>query len=156
KRVFARLPRGLSLQSARTQIGSLRPVPVPGSSHLKAEPERFKVVSLTDQLVGKAGRVLTLLLGACLIVQVMSCFNIGHMMLARRLRRAGDLGIQLALGSGTARLCWEALAESLILALAGTFVAVPVVLLSLPAAVAVISHAFDVQTHASLSAPVLI
>jgi putative ABC transport system permease protein len=155
-RVFARLRHQISLQNARSQIANCRPTPSPGARYLNREPERFKVVSLVDQLVGHAARTLSILLGACLIVEIMACFNIGNLMLARRLKRGRDLGIQLALGSGTGRLCREALAESVILTVAGVALAIPVVLISLPAASAVICHAFGVQTHATLSGAVLV
>lgn len=156
KLVIGRLRPGVSIEEAQREIDALRPALVPSLGGHSQEADRFVLLSLADQLVGPAGRILTVLLAACLAIQLLACLNVGHLLLARRMARARDLGIQLALGCSRARLCAQVFAESLGVALAAVAVSVPMVLLMLPVAAAVASIAIRSETHAGLSAEVLV
>jgi putative ABC transport system permease protein len=128
--VIARLREGLSLEDAQRELAQLRPVPVPGWER-PSDNGAFVATSFADQLVGPAGRILNLLLGACLLIQAVACFNVGQLLLARRMGKARELGIQLALGSSAARLALNVLAETILIAAAAVLVcaAFPVILL---------------------------
>lgn len=156
KLVIGRLRQGVSMEQALQQIDVLRPAVGLVSGGHAQEGERFVLLSLVDQLVGQASRILHLLLAACLAIQVLACLNVGHLLLARRMARARDLGIQLALGCSRLRLCAQVFAESLSVALAAVAVSVPIVLLMLPATSAVASIAIRSEIHAILSIQVLV
>jgi predicted permease len=154
KRVIAKLRKGISQAAAQQELQKLQPAPTRASRRLGQD--RFKAVSLSALLVGKAERALSLLLGACLLVQIMACFNIGHLLLARRLNLSRNLGIQLALGCSTRGLCLEALAEAAILASAAAVLTIAVLPALLSTATFVASSAFGFPVQAALSGTVLL
>jgi predicted permease len=155
KLVVARLRGAVSLQQAQRDSELLEVKSLPGLSRTATDNDRYRVVSLVDQLVGKTSRILNLLLAACLLLQVAACFNVGHLMVARRLRRAGDLGVQLALGSGMGRIYRNVVFEAGAIAAAGIAVAVPVIVAALPGAGVLASNVLSAEVHPELSLSVL-
>lgn len=77
------------------------------------------VVSLHDHLVGNAGRMLWLLLGAVGLVLFIACANVAGLFLARGAEREAELGVRAALGASRARLARLALSEATLLAALG-------------------------------------
>ncbi len=156
KIVVARLRGTVSLEQAQRETAAIETDFMPGSGRQgEGDRYRYRLVSLADQFVGKTGRVLNLLLGACLLLQAAACFNVGHLMIARRLRKARDLGIQLALGSGVGRICNSVVFESVAVAFAGIALAVPLMLMALHAAGVVASNIVGVEIQPELSLSVL-
>lgn len=153
KLVVCRLRTGVSLKDAERELSKLKPAPNRDSGHTGAE--RFFALSLADQIVGPAARILNLLLAACLLIQLLVCLNVGHLLLARRMNRVRDLGVQMALGCSAGRLCWNVVGEAMTLA-AAVGVALPLIMLCLPTAGVVASAAIRSETHPVLSIPVLV
>lgn len=153
KLVVARLRQGVSLADAQRETEGLKPASIQGLP--STDTDRFSLFSFADQVVGAAGPILTLLLCACLSIQLLACLNVGHLLLARRMSKARDLGIQLALGCGKGRLCLNVLAEAAGVAVAAVLVAIPMVMILLPAAATVTSIAIRSETHANISLSVL-
>ncbi|HYL78368.1 MAG TPA: ABC transporter permease [Bryobacteraceae bacterium] len=147
KLAIARVAPRFSPADAQREIAALQPVSIPG--HASSNADRFEVLSLADQLVGPARRILALLLGACLAIQLVACLNVGQLLLARRMRKARDLGIQLALGSNAARISLDMLCETLFLALGAGLIAIVLSLLLLPAAAAIAAVALGAEVHVS-------
>jgi predicted permease len=94
---------------------------------LKEHPEayspradfRIDAVRLRDQITSRARTVLWVLLAAAVLVFVIACSNVANLILARTLRREGELSIRAALGASTWALRRTLLAESLLLCGAG-------------------------------------
>jgi putative ABC transport system permease protein len=92
---------------------------------LEAEtPERnagwdVNVQPLSDELVAVVRPGLTAVALAALCVLTVACLNVANLLLARALARHRDAAIRLALGARAHRLVSQALAEGLVLALAG-------------------------------------
>ena len=91
--------------------------------HAEAYPAsanfQIDAVLLRDQITSRARTVLLVLLGASILMFVIACSNVANLILARTVRREGELGIRAALGASTGALRRTLLAESLLLCGAG-------------------------------------
>ena len=74
---------------------------------------------LRDQITSRARTVLLVLLAASVLVFIIACSNVANLILARTVRREGELAIRAALGASTGALRRTLLAESLLLCGAG-------------------------------------
>jgi putative ABC transport system permease protein len=115
--LFGRLAPGSDLESARAELK------VVYGAMVKAHPEAYSAKSnfqvdallLRDQITSRAKTVLLVLFAASLLIFVIACSNVANLILARSVRREGELGIRMALGAGTGALRRTLLAESLVL-----------------------------------------
>ena len=76
-------------------------------------------VLLRDQLTSGARTMLLVLMAASVLVFVIACSNVANLVLARTVRREGEMGIRIALGAGTRDLRRTLLTESLLLCAGG-------------------------------------
>src|SRR5204862_6855791 len=82
----------------------------------------LKVSRLRDQIAAPARTILLVLLAAAAVVFVIACSNVANLILARSVRREGELALRAALGAGHGALRRTLLAESLVLCGAGAVV----------------------------------
>src|SRR5262249_39122214 len=82
------------------------------------------VVRLRVGIVPSARTVLLVLLAASVLVFVVACSNVANLILARSVRREGELAVRAALGATPGALRRTLLAESLVLCGAGALLAV--------------------------------
>jgi len=119
--LFVRLPPGGDLKTARTELYTV--YDQIKREHPDAYPARLdyhiSAVLLRDQLSSGARTILLVLMGAAILVFVIACSNVANLILARTMRREGELGIRAALGASTAALRRTLLIESLLLSAAG-------------------------------------
>ncbi len=124
--LFGRLAPGATLEQARAELRTVH------AAIVKAHPEayskkadfRIDAVRLRDQITSRARTVLWVLLAAAVLVFVIACSNVANLILARTLRREGELSIRAALGASTGALRRTLLAESLLLCGAGAVLGV--------------------------------
>ncbi len=119
--LFGRLAPGADINQARAELHTVYSSMV--AQHPEAYPhgENFQIsaVFLRDQITSRAKTVLWVLFAASLLVFVIACSNAANLILARTVRREGELSIRAALGATTASLRRTLLIDSLLLCGAG-------------------------------------
>jgi putative ABC transport system permease protein len=124
--LFGRLAPGTDLDTALAELRAVH------SSVVKQHPEaytaradfRIDAVRLRDQIISPARTVLLVLLVASALVFIVACSNVANLILARSVRRQGELAIRAALGASAGALRRTLLVESLLLCGAGAVLAV--------------------------------
>src|SRR4029079_15145249 len=104
--LLGRLAPGASVDSALAELRTVH------SAMLKAHPEayqaqaayRIEARSLRDQIISPARTILLILLAASGLVFIVACSNVANLILARSVRRQGELAVRAALGASTSAL----------------------------------------------------
>ena len=124
--LFGRLSPGSTLEQARAELQTAHGAIL--AEHSEAYPTkddfRIEAVQLRDQITSPARTVLLVLLAASGLIFIIACSNVANLILARSVRREGELAIRAALGAGRAALRRTLLAESLVLCGAGAILGV--------------------------------
>ena len=126
--LFGRLRPGVTLEAARADLRAAYESMVhqhPEAYSAKGD-NRIDAVRLRDQITSKARTVLLVLLAASGLVFVIACSNVANLVLARTVRREGELAIREALGANAGDLRRTLLAESLLLCGAGAALGVAI------------------------------
>jgi putative ABC transport system permease protein len=126
--LFGRLAPGANLDAALAELRTVH------GAMVKAHPEayekqadyRIEARSLQDQIISPARTILLILLAASGLVFIVACSNVANLILARSVRRQGELAVRAALGASTSALRRTLLAESLLLCGAGAVLAVAI------------------------------
>jgi predicted permease len=113
------------------------------------------LVSLQEATVGDVRAGLGLLLGAVVMLLLVACANVAHLFMARGVGRAREMAVRRALGAGTRALSGQLLAESLVVALAGTAIGAALARLGLSAFLALAPEALPRAEEVRLDARVL-
>jgi putative ABC transport system permease protein len=123
--LFGRLAPGSQLETAKAELRAAHGAMV--TEHPESYPKdadfRIDAVRLRDQIVSPARTILLVLLAASALVFIIACSNVANLILARSVRREGELAIRAALGASRGALRRTLLAESLVLCGAGAVLA---------------------------------
>ncbi len=119
--LFGRLAPGATLDQARSELRTSY------ASMTKDHPDAYPAEGqytistrmLRDQITSGARTVLLVLLAASGLVFIIACSNVANLILARTVRREGELALRAALGATSGALRRMLLAESLLLCSAG-------------------------------------
>ena len=119
--LFGRLAPGATLDQARAELRSVYSAMKKDHPEAYAQEADFQIGAklLRDQITSGARTVLLVLLAASVLVFIIACSNVANLILARTVRREGELSVRVALGASTGALRRMLLAESLLLCGAG-------------------------------------
>ena len=124
--LFGKLAPGATLDQARNELRTV--YAGMQQDHPDAYPNnggyRIDAKMLRDQITSGARTVLLVLLAASGLVFIIACSNVANLILARTVRREGELSIRAALGASTWTLQRMLLAESLLLCGAGAAIGI--------------------------------
>jgi putative ABC transport system permease protein len=123
--LFGRLAPGTDLDAARAELRAAHAAIL--QEHPESYPReadfRIDAVRLRDEITSPARTVLLVLLAASGLVFISACSNVANLILARSVRREGELAVRAALGATAGALRRTLLAESLVLCGAGAILA---------------------------------
>jgi putative ABC transport system permease protein len=124
--LFGRLAPGATLDQARAELGSVYSAMKKGHPEAYAAESNFQIGAklLRDEITSGARTVLLVLLAAAALVFIIACCNVANLILARTVRREGELSVRVALGATRGALRRMLLAEGLVLCGAGAAVGV--------------------------------
>jgi putative ABC transport system permease protein len=124
--LFGRLAPGATLDQARAELRAAysamkkdHPEAYPKQDGYQIEARMFR-----DEITSGARDVLLVLLAASALVFVIACCNVANLILARTIRREGELAVRVALGASRGALRRMLLAESLVLCGTGALIGV--------------------------------
>src|SRR3989441_936343 len=119
--LFGRLAPGVTLDQARAELRTVYTTMKKDHSDAYSAQGDYRIDAklLRDQITSGARNVLLVLLAASGLVFIIACSNVANLILARSVRREGELSIRAALGASSGALRRTLLAESLVLCVAG-------------------------------------
>src|ERR1700723_2276804 len=119
--LFGKLAPGANLDQARNELRTVYASMT--KDHPDAYPDnggyRIDAKMLREEITSGARTVLLVLLVASGLVFIIACSNVANLILARTVRREGELAVRVALGASKGTLRRMLLAESLLLCSAG-------------------------------------
>jgi len=115
--LFGRLAPGATLDQARAELRTIH------AAMMKEHPEAYgkqadyqiEARLLREEITSNARTVLLVLLAASGLVFIIACSNVANLILARTVRREGELALRTALGASPGALRRMLLAESVLL-----------------------------------------
>jgi len=154
--IFGRLAPGATLAQARAELRTAyaamqkeHPEAYPAQGSYRIEAKLFR-----DQITVGARTILLVLLAASALVFIIACSNVANLILARTVRREGELAVRAALGASAGALRRMLLAESLLLcgvgAAIGVLIAQPMVAVLARYASRFSVRALDLRVDSSL------
>jgi putative ABC transport system permease protein len=124
--LFGRLAPGATLESVRAELGTVYGSMTSQHPDVYSPQADFRIsaVKLREQVTSGAKSVLFVLLAASGLIFIIACSNAANLILARTVRREGELAMRGALGATTGSLRRLLLADSLLLCGAGALLGV--------------------------------
>lgn len=124
---IGRLKSGVTIPQANADLARVLPIWMNSWSNGPGTDPRFYLTwkitpairPLKEEVVGKLGDVLWVVMGTIGLVMLIACANVTNLLLVRAESRQQELAVRAALGAGSRRLIRELLVESLLLGLMG-------------------------------------
>ena len=124
--LFGRLAPGATLDQARAELRTVYSAMKKDHPDAYSQQADYRIEGrmFRDEITSGARDVLLVLLAASALVFVIACCNVANLILARTVRREGELAVRVALGASRGALRRMLLAESLVLCGAGALIGV--------------------------------
>lgn len=141
-RVVALIRKGISAEQVNARLEQFARTLEREHAGTNPECEGMKLATwnIKEAVIGGVRPVLLILLSAVGLIVVISCANIGNLLLARARGRRREMALRTALGACRIRIVRQLLTESLMLSLAGGVLGVLFAVWGVPAAVALIGE----------------
>lgn len=134
--LLGRLRPGTTLAQATAEIETRWPALLEAVVPADLAPSEFEQLRDSSPRLERMGtgtsrnreryvRPLTLILGLTSVLLLLACVNLGGLLLARVTARSSELSVRLALGGTRRRIAQQMVIESLLLAIAGAALALP-------------------------------
>jgi predicted permease len=152
---LARLGPGVTVAQNQAEMSTIQN----GLDQLYPDANRdlgIYIEPLKQVVVGDAGKVLLLLLGAVGFVLLIACANVANLLLARAAARAREFAVRSALGANRARLVRQLLTESVLLSLAGAGLGLLIATLGIKSVLAAVPESLPRSENIGANAPVLL
>lgn len=116
--MIGRLGMGVTIESGRAELTEVaaRPIPDFPRPNWAAMDDGLIVTPLRSFATADGRGTGLILLGAAGLLLIIACVNLAILLVARGLRRGGELAVRTALGAGRGRLIRQLTVESLLLA----------------------------------------
>ncbi len=154
---IGRLQRGVTAQTARNELNVLSDNIVKANSDEKGT--HIGITPYLDTITAESRPALFALLGAVILLLLITCANVANLQLARALGRKREFAIRAAVGAAKGRLARQLLTESLALAAAGGLAGLGLAALSLDAlkkwGAEIVPRAREIQLHTEVCAAVI-
>jgi putative ABC transport system permease protein len=121
--VLARLRPGASLDSAGAELQTVA-ARLATAYPVDNAGRTARVEPMQESLVGRARPALLMLLGAVVLILVVTCANLAALLVARAVRRAREMAVRVSLGASRGRLVQQLLAETAVIATVGALAAI--------------------------------
>jgi predicted permease len=124
--LFGRLAPGATLDQARAELTSVHSTMMRDHADAYSPNAKYGIQArmLRDQISSGAKTILLVLMAASALVFIIACSNVANLILARSVRREGELAVRAALGASNSALRRTLLAESVLLCGAGALLGV--------------------------------
>jgi putative ABC transport system permease protein len=117
-----RLKRGVTLEQARADLFTVQAQL--GKQYPATDRDLAVIVTpLKEVTIGGVRRSLWILFGSVTLLLLLACSNIASLLLAQTTRRAHEIAIRFSLGASRGAIVAQLLAETLVLVLAGSLLA---------------------------------
>ncbi|MFL5580640.1 MAG: ADOP family duplicated permease [Gemmatimonadaceae bacterium] len=153
--VLARLEPGVTLAQARAELDAYARRATEEFPDYKKSGFRVTARPLRDSLFGEARPMMAALVGTVVLLLLLASVNVANLLLVRAEARQRELGVRVALGASRGRLVRQLLTESLVLAVAGALIGVPLAALGVKALLAINPDVVPPGAEVSLDAGVV-
>jgi predicted permease len=152
---IARLQPGVTLSQGQAEMSTIQN----GLDQLYRDANRdlgIFIEPLKQVVVGDAGTMLLLLLGAVGLVLLIACANVANLLLARSAARAREFAVRSALGASRARMVRQLLTESVLLSLASAVLGLLIAVFGVKSVLAAVPESLPRSENIGVNAPVLL
>ena len=120
--VIGRMKPGISLDAATAEATRIHRLAYDGPPTRLIAKARISATPISFTMEGTESTEVSVarwLVGVTLVVLFIACSNVANLLLARAIRRRGEVGVRMALGAGRRRLARLFVTESLVIATLG-------------------------------------